>query len=292
MTSSSGGYTVKQVAALTGVLETTLRVWERRYGIVTPTRTPSGYRLYSDADVARLRSMARLVIDGVPASVAARTLLDHPGNTVSELPIGEHLDLVAAAASLETSRLDAVVREALASGPLPQVVDAWLIPELVRLGQAWDSGEIGVAHEHFASAGVMRALGDHFSAITDVDPDLVVLVGLPAGATHALALLAFAACLRSTGVDVVYLGADIPTDEWLRAAHERRPRGAGVGVPQGARAARAQELVHALTQATPPIAVWVGGALATRVRGAHYLPDSLSAAAAAVALGVRAGLVG
>lgn len=281
---------MKQVAALTGVLETTLRVWERRYGIVTPTRSGGGYRLYSDADVARLRAMAGLVADGVPASVAARTLLAQASAPVADLPTGGDLDLVAAAASLDTARLDAVVREALASGPLPQVVDAWLVPELVRLGDAWDNGTIGVAHEHFASAGVMRALGDRFSAIADVDPDLVVLVGLPAGSTHALALLAFAACLRSLGIEVAYLGADIPTDEWLRAARERHPRGAVVGVPQGARPARAQELVDALTRATPPLAVWVGGALASRVRSPQYLPDSLGDAAAAVALGVRAGL--
>ena len=64
-------YPVKQVSALTGVAADTLRAWERRYGVVTPARTESGYRLYDDQDVARLRLMARLVSDGAPASLAA-----------------------------------------------------------------------------------------------------------------------------------------------------------------------------------------------------------------------------
>ena len=61
-------YTVKQVAALTGVAEATLRVWERRYAVVSPSRTPGGYRLYDDSQVEALREMASLVDGGVPAS--------------------------------------------------------------------------------------------------------------------------------------------------------------------------------------------------------------------------------
>ena len=64
-------YTVKQVASLTGVPATTLRAWERRYGVVSPARTESRYRHYTDDEVARLRRMADLIADGTPASLAA-----------------------------------------------------------------------------------------------------------------------------------------------------------------------------------------------------------------------------
>ena len=63
-------YTVKQVSALTGIAPDRLRAWERRYGVVRPTRTEGGYRLYDDDDLARLRLMMRLV-DAVSLRVAA-----------------------------------------------------------------------------------------------------------------------------------------------------------------------------------------------------------------------------
>ncbi|HEX8026215.1 MAG TPA: MerR family transcriptional regulator, partial [Candidatus Limnocylindrales bacterium] len=69
-------YTIKQAAARSGVSVDLLRAWERRYGIVEPKRTPSGYRLYDDDAIARLASMRRLVDAGWSPGTAAATLLD------------------------------------------------------------------------------------------------------------------------------------------------------------------------------------------------------------------------
>lgn len=288
--SSKGRYTVKQVAALTGVLETTLRVWERRYGVVTPTRSDGGYRLYDDAQVARLRAMAALVADGVPASVAARSLDETPAPTPTERPDLDHLDLVSAATSLDTARLDTVLERALSSEPVEQVADEWLLPQLARLGRAWESREASVAHEHFASAGVLRALGRTFAeTASDAAGAGPVLVGLPPGSHHELGLLSFATCLRRQGIDVAYLGADVPLADWESAAQDLRPRAAVVGVPLSARVPRAQEVVDRLHGISPPVAVWVGGGLAERVRRAETLPAAVADAARVVATALRAG---
>lgn len=279
---------MKQAAALTGVLETTLRVWERRYGVVTPTRSPGGYRLYSDADVARLRSMAALVGDGVPASVAARSVLDQPDAAPTPGEGLAGLDLVAAAASLDPAQLDRVLTEALDRAPVEQLSDAWLLPELARLGRAWESREVTVAHEHFASAGVTRSLGRVFTEAPTgtLGP---VLVGLPEKSHHDLGLLAFATCLRRQGVDVAYLGADVPVADWEAAAARHHPRAAVVGVPQVTRVERAQEVVDRLNGLTPPVSVFVGGGLAGRIRRAEPLPDAVAEAATQVATALRAG---
>lgn len=281
-------YTVKQVAALTGVLETTLRVWERRYGVVTPTRSPGGYRLYSDADVARLRSMAALVADGVPASAAARSVTHQPDAAPAATQGLDELDLVAAAASMDPARLDDVLSRALLQAPVEHVSDAWLLPELARLGRAWESRDLTVAHEHFATAGVTRFLGRVFAETPsgDLGP---VLVGLPEKSQHDLGLLAFATCLRRLGVDVAYLGANVPVADWEAVAARHHPRAAVLGAPQGTRVQRAQEVVDRLNALTPPVAVWVGGGLAHRVRGAGRLPDSVAEAANRVATSLRAG---
>jgi len=60
-------FTIRSVSALTGVNPNTLRAWERRYGLLSPERTPSGYRMYTQADVDRLRMVQDLLNRGVPA---------------------------------------------------------------------------------------------------------------------------------------------------------------------------------------------------------------------------------
>lgn len=284
------GYTVKQVAALTGILETTLRMWERRYGVVEPRRSPGGYRLYDDADVARLRTMASLVADGVPASIAARSV-NAPAHPTPEGDAADlaTLDLVEAAASLDPVRLDGVLTSALQGPPIDRAIDGWLMPELTRLGEAWAVKDLTVAHEHFATAGVMRALGRVFDDAPDASPERPVLVGLPPGSQHELGLFAFATSLRRRGVSVVYLGADVPVADWEKAAATLRPRAAVVGVPQCTRVAKAQEVVDRLHGVTPPVAVWVGGALAPRVRRAEALPDTIAQAADEALTALRSG---
>ncbi len=288
-------YTVKQVSGLTGVAEPTLRVWERRYGIVSPERSPGGYRLYDDAQLAVLRDMAALVDAGVPASRAAATVKELASSPVAEgrgtgaLPDGD--EFIAAALSLEPSVLDDVLRRALAAAPFEEVADQWILPQLQRLGEAWEAGEATVAHEHFASGGVMRAVSAVFDAAAVSAEGPAVLVGLAEGDRHQLALLCFAACLRRRGVDVVYLGADIPTEEWVSAARRRHARAAVLGVTREEGIGSARELADALGSITPPMSVWVGGSQSDAIDGVHVLPPKVSEAAANLHLGLAAGSV-
>ncbi|MEJ2513980.1 MAG: MerR family transcriptional regulator [Gammaproteobacteria bacterium] len=69
-------FPIRVVSRLTGINPVTIRAWERRYGLVCPQRTPGGHRLYSRADLDRLRSASRLISQGVPISQAARLLND------------------------------------------------------------------------------------------------------------------------------------------------------------------------------------------------------------------------
>lgn len=283
-------YTVKQVAALTGVAEATLRVWERRYDVVRPSRTPGGYRLYDDSQVGALREMASLVEAGVPASRAAEAVRGLPSAgeaPVTGLPGPE--ELVAAAASLEPARLDDVLRRAFAAGAFEEVADGWILPQLIRIGDAWEAGELSVAQEHFASAGLMRAISAEFDAAPAAAGGPTVLVGLPEGDRHQLALMTFATCLRRRGVNVVYLGSDIPVQEWVRAADGRRARGAVIGVTSERSVQPAQAVIDRLAAVSPPLSVWVGGSHRTGVSGAHQLPDAVAEAASILHISLVAG---
>jgi len=61
-------FPIREVARLTGINPVTLRAWERRYGLIVPTRTESGHRLYSMTDIERVRSILGWIDRGVAVS--------------------------------------------------------------------------------------------------------------------------------------------------------------------------------------------------------------------------------
>jgi MerR family transcriptional regulator, light-induced transcriptional regulator len=284
-------YAVKQVSALTGVSEATLRVWERRYKVVVPARSAGGYRLYDDDQVATLRAMAALVHDGVPASIAARTIQGSEVRTQGAANgEGASFDLVGAAAVLDPGLVHAVLTDAFAASTFDDVVDEWLPSELQRLGEAWQTGRLTVAQEHFASAAVTRQLSTRFE---EAQPrgGTPVLVGLPQGGRHEVMLLAFAVCLRRAGVNTIYLGADVPLDDWTTVATEVGARAAVLGVHLEEDVLPAQSVVDRFAALRPPVTVRVGGRNRHRITGARPLDDRVSHAAVAMARDLRAGAV-
>lgn len=277
-------YTVKQVAALTGVSPATLRAWERRYTVVEPERTASKYRLYDDDDVARLSRMAELVAAGTPASLAAEEVtrsapLGGGGSTPADQAspaTGRPSEdqLVEAARSLDPEMLDRTLDEGFALGSFEQVVDSWLMPSLTQIGVAWTEGRLDVAGEHFVSGAVHRRLSHSFEAAGGRVGAPVVVVGLPPGSFHQLAVLAFSTVLRRQGMDVRYLGPDVPTDSWVRTVTQLRPAAVVVGVPTSLDVGSATEVARALDGTTQVI---LGGAAAGQVEAetASVLPGSV-----------------
>lgn len=75
MTDQPGRFRINWVAETTGIPEATLRAWERRYSVPKPSRTPSGYRLYSQDDVAQVRRMRELCDAGISPADAAKEIL-------------------------------------------------------------------------------------------------------------------------------------------------------------------------------------------------------------------------
>src|SRR6187200_584127 len=71
----AGYLRIGELARRTGVSPELLRAWEQRYGLLQPTRSPGGFRLYSEADEARIRRVTRLIADGLSAAQAARQAL-------------------------------------------------------------------------------------------------------------------------------------------------------------------------------------------------------------------------
>lgn len=283
-------YTVKRAAELTGIPRDTLRVWERRYGVVTPTRSQGGYRLYDDLALRRLSAMQALVDSGwAPRQAAARVLADEargidqpfaaPSAPVgAEGPLGDVAALARAGVDLDGAALQAALDAGFALGSFEVVVDRWLMPALLEVGAWWRAGRLNVAGEHFVSASVQRRLAAALDAAGRPDgPRLVV--GLARDSRHELGVLAFATALRRAGANVVYVGPDLPAQSWPEAVRAHEAVAVVIGVPTVEDVPAVREVVVALEAEQPHARVYLGGGHQTAVEGGEPLGHRIGDAA-------------
>ena len=311
-------YTISHAARLTGVPAATLRVWERRYGLVAPIRTEGGYRLYDERALQVVRAMSSLVAAGWAPRQAADHLLSDAGGvppssspastpttapTTSTAPAPttpqdadaeDGLDALArGAAALDPSAVSAAMDEAFARGYFEDVVDSWLMPSLQVVGAWWREGRVDVAGEHVVSATVHRHLGAAMEATRQRATGPLVAVGLARGSHHELGVLAFSVVLRRRGVRVVYLGTDLPAQDWVNVLRRSSPVAAVVGVPMPSDLIAVRETADALHAARADFAVYVGGSAQDEVgHGTRPLGHTLRDAADRLQLDLGAGQTG
>lgn len=289
-------YTIKRAAQLTGVPETSLRSWERRYGVFAPGRSEGGYRLYDSEAIAVISTMRRLVDDGWSPAAAAEAVRS---GTVPPVPEAELDDadgspapprspahdmlterFVSAAARMEIGGIDECLDEGFGLGSFEHVVDSWLFPALTALGEGWARGEIDVAGEHASSHAVHRRLSAAFDAAGSRARGPAVVVGLPPGSQHELGALAFATAVRRRGLNVLYLGANVPARSWVTAVTTHAAQAVAVAVVTHEDRPAAIEVVKLMTTHHLAPTVCTGGAAgADLVDGVHQLAPRIGAAA-------------
>jgi DNA-binding transcriptional MerR regulator len=220
---------VGAVADRLDLAPSTLRTWDRRYGIGPSQRTEGGHRRYDEVDIQRVRLMAQLTGRGVPASTAARvaTSIDAPalasalgpgpgGNT-----LGEHAEstieaIISSAAALDADGLARLYQRVTRESDL---VSAWtgvLAPALRRIGERWSAGSIGVDSEHLAS----ELLVNELRSLTQANRARVagrrrVVLASADEEQHYLPLVAIEAELSLHGVGCVFLGPRVPVEALL-----------------------------------------------------------------------------
>lgn len=227
---------IGELAARTGVSVHVLRVWERRYGLLTPSRSAGGYRLYGPQDEWRVRETARLRDEGMPAAQAAATALqasrglppdlgDLMGPTDGGAPGQARVDgadgaddggvpqlrerLLQAIDEFDGTAAQAILDVALEHLGVEESIAQLVMPVLHETGDRWAAGRFTVAQEHFAS-NLIRTRLSSLSLAWDAGTGPMAILACPSGERHDLALLAFGVVLGRTGWRVRYLGADTP----------------------------------------------------------------------------------
>jgi DNA-binding transcriptional MerR regulator len=283
----AAGLRIGELGRRVGVTPDVLRVWERRYGLLQPERTPGGFRLYSPVDEERVRAMLRYLAQGFSAAVAATMALRAPAPAPDPTRDGVmatgRAELQAALDDLEDVEAQAVLDRLLSSFSIEAVLRDVVLPYLHDLGRRWEEGEISVGQEHFASA-VLRGRLFGLARGFDLGVGPRALLACPPGERHDLGLLCFGIGLREHGWRVTYLGADTPVDTLRDIADRLRPDLVVVCAELEEPLLAVLPELGVLAEAHPTALAGRGAsAEAAHATGARLLQDAPMAAAARVA---------
>jgi MerR family transcriptional regulator, light-induced transcriptional regulator len=269
-TAARSHYPIRAVSRLTGIGIDTLRAWERRYGAVTPARDDRG-RLYTNADVARLRLLHRAVSSGHSVGRVAR-LSDEdlrrldaahtiPAPPASPAPLSlDPATFNAALGRLDNAAIDRELSRMAAALSPADLVRTVLLPAVRDVGDSWRSHRGGIAHEHVISATLRHLLGSFLRLYSPHDTGPRLLFATPAGDRHEIGILAAAMVAASRGFAVSYVGQDLPAAEILEAV---RAAGADVlvlGLTLSRRRQPQERELRTLVRLLPPaVELWTGG---------------------------------
>lgn len=262
-----GKYRIGTVTKLTGLSADVVRVWERRYGAIRPARSEAGTRLYSDAEVSRLRRLRQAVEKGHSIGQAAKLSEDELDRLISDsnhvaeaadpyaivrerfLKAVERMDVVAA--DLELSRAATLF-------PARPLINNFVAPVLEEVGARWAHKEFGIAHEHVASNLLRNLLSSLFRLYPPTEHAETIVLATPANERHEFGLLLAALVAATRGWRVVYLGADLPASEMALALRTTGSRFLALSVI--ADHSEIENELEAIAKNLPAgIRVWVGG---------------------------------
>ena len=274
----------------TGLSLDVLRVWERRYGAVAPTRAAGGQRLYSDADLERLRllRLATLAGRGIGqvASLGAEELAELVrGDETARRRTGAREPVATAPAEDDIQRalaftraldglaLEGLLRRSIAVLGMAVFLDALAEPLLRRIDEEREAGRLSTAQERLATLTVRRLLDGAVLSLAVPSGASHLLVATPAGERRELEALLVAAAAAVEGWRVTYLGPDLSADEIAGAAASTAAQAVGVSVSHTVRRESLMDELRRLRAALPPnVPLLVGGV------GAHGLATELESA--------------
>jgi len=238
-------HSMKAVARNTGLSPHLIRVWERRYRAVSPERTATGRRLYTDDDIAKLNLLKRATQKGEAIGQVAGLTTDElnqmmslsPGGssdrgfaTVERKPALYLEEGLKVTRDLDSFALESILLDASASLGQQAFLDDVLMPLLEKTGELWESGDLKISQEHLASAVVRSLLGSMAMAQSSERNGPLLLTTTPAGQRHEFGALAAAVVAASMGWRTVHLGADLPAEEIASVVRKKGARAVAISL--------------------------------------------------------------
>ena len=200
---------IHRVAKLTGLSRDVIRVWERRFGLVKPTRGANRYRNYSDDDVALLRYLKEQLDTGASIGDLARVGREELVNRLrAAAPRAAIVDntfdrllreLLSALNPLDRVMFEKRLNGAVAVVPFEEALHGILLPLQEQVGQLWHDERINIAVEHYATNQIQQKMYAAINQLPVAEFGAKVVIACPPGEEHDIAALAVAYRCRVRG---------------------------------------------------------------------------------------------
>jgi len=244
MPSTTPAYNLKVVLKETGLPADTLRAWERRYGLPAPQRTQGGHRLYSERDIHTIKWLMARQAEGLSISRAVDLWNENLASGRDPLPglapstfissqttpaiynsrettlDAMRSDWVAACTNFSETTAEQILNQAFSMFPVEAVCVEVLQKGMSEIGTLWYENQASVQQEHFASGLAMRRLDALLSATPAPTQNKIVVVGCPPDEWHTFTPLLLSLLLRRHGIHVIYLGANVPAEQFAHTVQD------------------------------------------------------------------------
>jgi DNA-binding transcriptional MerR regulator len=210
-------FTIKDLENLSGIKAHTIRIWEQRYTFLSPQRSETNIRYYSNDELQKVLNIALLNKHGFrishidkmsPAEVSEKILALSETTAQQERLVN---DLIYGMANVDMDKFEQVLDGYIKTKGIEKAITQILFPFLERTGILWLTDHINPAQEHLVSNLIRQKLIVGIDSIkSPVTPNTSALLFLPEGEHHELGLLFIHYLLKRQGVNVLYLGTNVP----------------------------------------------------------------------------------
>ncbi len=214
-------YSIKDLERITGIKAHTIRIWEKRYGIVEPARTESNIRHYCDGELKKLMNVSILLRHGYKISKVAELDQQELSRKVMEVSMmtnghdSQVENLLVAMIEMDEAKFEKLLSQAIIKEGFEKAVFHVLYPFFEKVGVLWQAGSINPAHEHFITNLVKQKVYVAIDSIPLVSGNEAkkFLLFLPEWELHELGLLVYDYLIKSKGFKVIYLGQNVPEED-------------------------------------------------------------------------------
>ena len=265
-----GQYSINDLEKLSGIKASLIRVWERRYKIIRPSRTETNRRRYDDAQLRKIINISILQRNGFKISLIA-ALSDHEieekvtflskNTTYTDTKVDSLIKLMIAYD--EKAINDLLIRSFLYSG-FEETMDQVVFPLFNRIGIMWQTGSAGIGSEHFIS-NIFRQrmiLAIESLPLEKSEGNKRVILFLPENELHEIGLLYYLYIIRKLGHEALYLGQTTPLSTVIDVNDKWNADIIITGIMSGYPDVNPDEYIRQLSGSFPNKKVLVSGILA------------------------------
>jgi DNA-binding transcriptional MerR regulator len=260
-----GEYKIRDLEQLTGVKAHTIRIWEKRYGLLDPSRTDSDIRLYSDEELKLLLKVSILNKNGFKISRISEMTVQEIDIRINSLH-SQQVDsvyyetMLLALVEMEEEVFSKVVVDLIANHGLEVTFIEHLIPFLNKIGVMWIVGTINPAQEHFITHIIRQKLISEIDKLEFTsDKTITYILYLPENEWHELGLLFYNYVIRKSGKHTIYLGQSLPVDSLLTCIAKYHPVALVTSIVSSLDETGIVKYIGQIRTAYPDLPIFAGG---------------------------------